>query len=274
MILIRCKKDGRLFPAVLDKSGLPRDLSGHIRDVDFSSFGDFDRIERIKDIGALPLIGSGYVVGSCVSHIGQILCVGGNYVGSKYFVEERSPRLVFKGTSSIGEPNAEIILPHDFKSTIAEVELGVVIGKQARFVSSSDAIDYIAGYCVVGDFGDYEYGKEVSFYDRWSSLDGFTPLGTRLVTVTDAGFADNLNIWLCVNGEPLQDSSTSNMSMGVCALIEYATKYTTLNPGDLVLTGAPPLLRKESIFLKEGDIVTFGIDLLGEQTHKVTVLEE
>jgi 2-keto-4-pentenoate hydratase/2-oxohepta-3-ene-1,7-dioic acid hydratase in catechol pathway len=281
MKLLRYGESGQERPGMLDKSGLIRDLSGHINDISEETLLPIN-IEKLKkiDFNSLPEVSGDVRLGPCVGKIGNFICIGLNY--SDHAKESnmevpKEPVIFSKITSSICGPNDDVIIPRNAIKTDWEVELGVVIGKSAKYVDEKDALDHVAGYCVINDLSEREYQLERS--GQWikgKSCDTFGPIGPWLVTPDEVGDPQNLDLWLDVDGIRYQDGNTRTMIFGVAYLIHYLSQYFTLQPGDVISTGTPPgvgLGQKPSpIYLRSGQKMHLGIEKLGVQ-NQVTIDE-
>ena len=281
MKLLRYGEPGQERPGMLDKSGLIRDLSGHINDISEETLLPIN-IEKLKkiDFNSLPEVSGDVRLGPCVGKIGNFICIGLNY--SDHAKESnmevpKEPVIFSKITSSICGPNDDVIIPRNAIKTDWEVELGVVIGKTAKYVDEKDALDHVAGYCVINDLSEREYQLERS--GQWikgKSCDTFGPIGPWLVTPDEVGDPQNLDLWLDVDGIRYQDGNTRTMIFGVAYLIHYLSQYFTLQPGDVISTGTPPgvgLGQKPSpIYLRSGQKMHLGIEKLGVQ-NQVTIDE-
>ncbi|MEE9428260.1 MAG: fumarylacetoacetate hydrolase family protein [Paracoccaceae bacterium] len=271
MKLLRFGPRGSEKPGFLDTEGNIRDLSGIIPDIAGSILGDLGRLANIE-IASLPVVEGDPRIGACVGGTGKFMCIGLNYADH---AEESGmdlpsePVLFMKATSAICGPNDPIIIPRGSEKTDWEVELGVVIGKPAKYVSEEDALDHVAGLCVINDVSERAYQLErEGQWTKGKSCDNFGQTGPWLVTLDEAGDPQNLSMWLTVNGERVQDGSTRTMVFGVAHLVAYLSNFMTLEPGDIISTGTPPgvgLGFKPPRYLKVGDEVELGIQGLGQQ---------
>ena len=258
-------------PALVDANGNLRDLSAHVGDI----AGDvLTRLDTFKSINpeSLPLVDGAQRLGACVGQTGKFICIGLNYAdhAAESGMEVPPEPVIFaKYTSAICGPNDPIIIPRGSEKTDWEVELGFVIGKTAKYVSEENAMDHVAGFCLINDVSERAY--QIERAGQWSkgkSSDNFGPTGPWLVTPDEVGDFDKLGMWLDVNGERVQDGSTATMVYRVPHLIAYLSQFFTLHPGDIISTGTPPgvgLGFKPPRYLKEGDVVELGIDKLGTQ---------
>lgn len=275
MKLLRYGSPGSEKPGMLDADGKIRSLEGVIDDLAGDALSD----ASIKKIGALdpttlPEVDASTRIGPCVTGVGKIMCIGLNY--SDHAAESGmevppEPVIFMKATSAISGPNDNVVIPRNSKKSDWEVELGVVIGKHAKYVSESEALNYIAGYCVVNDLSEREFQVERS--GQWvkgKSCDTFAPLGPWLVTRDEVADPQNLNMWLELNGDKVQDGSTKTMVYGVAHLISYLSQFMSLHPGDVISTGTPPgvgLGMDPPRYLVPGETMRVGIEGLGEQNQ-------
>ncbi|UVC09217.1 fumarylacetoacetate hydrolase family protein [Rhizobium sp. TH2] len=275
MKLLRFGQKGLEKPGILDADGNVRDLSSHVDDLG----GDVLTNEGIARIGALdtkslPLVADPGRIGPCVVRPGKFICVGLNYAdhaaetGAKIPDE---PILFMKATSAITGPNDNVIIPRKSKKTDWEVELGVVIGDEARYVEEADAMKHVAGYCLINDVSEREFQAERGGqWTKGKSADSFGPIGPWLVTRDEIADPQNLKMWLSVDGTMRQNGSTRTMIFGVSFLVHYISQFMSLQPGDIISTGTPPgvgLGMKPPLFLHAGQTIRLGIEGLGEQTQ-------
>jgi 2-keto-4-pentenoate hydratase/2-oxohepta-3-ene-1,7-dioic acid hydratase in catechol pathway len=277
MKLFRYGPPGQERPGVLDRAGARRDLGGLVPDITpaWLASPEFHALRSI-DRAALPLIADEERLGPPVSGVGKIVCVGLNYHDHAREVgmtPPTEPALFMKATSAITGPFDPILLPRDHSKVDWEIELGIVIGRLARHVDERDALEHVAGYCIVNDVSERRFQLECGGqWTKGKSCDTFAPLGPYLVTRDEAAAAVGLRLWLDVNGERMQSSSTSEMVFGVGKLVHYISRFMTLQPGDIIATGTPAGVAfgmKEPRWLQAGDTLRFGIDGLGEQSHAV-----
>jgi len=270
--LMRVGELGQEKPAILDGNGKIRDLSGHVADIGGAAISP-EGLRKIAalNLESLPELQAGRI-GACVSGTGKFICIGLNY--SDHAAETGAtvppePIIFMKATSAIVGPNDNVVIPRGSEKTDWEVELGVIIGKIAKYVSEADAMDYVAGYCLTNDVSERAFQSERSGqWTKGKSCDTFGPIGPWLVTADEVADPQNLGMWLTVNGEKVQNGSTKTMVYGVRYLVSYLSQFMSLHPGDVISTGTPPgvgLGMKPQRFLKAGDVVELGIDGLGTQ---------
>ena len=273
MRLVRVGPRGREKPGVLDANGDIRDVSELVDDWDGLAMSDavLAQLRRL-DLTTLPHLDPKARIGPCVADVGKFICIGLNYADNAAEpgadVPEE-PVVFFKATSAICGPNDNLEIPRRSRKTDWEVELGIVIGKQAKYISEDEALDHIAGYCIVHDVSERAFQLEgTGQWVKGKSADTFGPIGPWLVTRDEIKDPQNLTMWLDVNGEAMQRGATSTMVFGVAHLVSYLSKYMSLQPGDVISTGTPPgvgLSMTPPRFLRSGDVVTLGIDGLGQQ---------
>lgn len=277
MKLLRTGAKGQESPAILHSDGTIRDLSSVIDDIagDTLSPESLNRLRKV-DVDDLPTVPDGTRIGACVGCVGKFICIGLNYADH---AEEsgmdvpKEPVIFMKATSAICGPYDNVVLPRGAEKGDWEVELGVVIGTEAKDVAEADALDYVAGYCVINDVSERAFQLEHG--GQWvkgKSADTFGPTGPWLVTRDEVGNPTDLSMWLELNGEKVQDGSTRTMVFGVAHLVSYLSRYMSLQPGDIISTGTPPgvgLGMKPPRYLKAGDEMRLGIEGLGEQKQLV-----
>ncbi len=278
MKTLRYRAGGSVKPGILDGENKVRDASSFIHDWD-SSTVTIEKLESIKsiDLSTLPEVKKVDSIAPCVSKksIGKFICIGLNYsdhaaeTGMKVPPE---PIMFMKATSAVIGPNDDVMIPKNSQKSDWEVELGVIIGKEAKYINEQQSQDHVAGYCVVNDLSERAFQIERS--GQWvkgKSCDTFGPIGPYLVTKDEVADPQNLNLWLDLNGRRMQDGSTKTMVYGVNFLVSYLSQFMSLQPGDIISTGTPPGVgtgMKPQVFLKPGDIMTLGIEGLGQQTQK------
>jgi 2,4-diketo-3-deoxy-L-fuconate hydrolase len=277
MKLARYGQPGSEKPALVDQDGTLRDLSGVIADITPATLDDAALAKlRALDIASLPVVDGAPRYGCPVANIGKFLAIGLNY--SDHAAESNMPvpkePIVFtKATSCIQGPNDPVMLPRGSEKTDWEVELGVVIGRTARYVERDQALDYVAGYVTINDVSEREFQLERgSQWDKGKGCDTFGPIGPWLVTRDEVPDVQKLAMWLEVNGERVQTGNTSTMIFDVAELVSHLSQFMTLLPGDVITTGTPPgvgLGMKPPRFLKAGDVMKLGIEGLGEQQQTV-----
>jgi len=277
MKLLRYGSVGSEKPGILDSSDRLRDLSDVIDDVSGDVLGAAGlRSLSTLNIDSLPIVNEGVRLGSPIASVGKIICVGLNY--SDHAAESgmeipEEPILFFKATTSIVGPNDNVVLPVGSSKVDWEVELGVVIGERASYVSESAAMEHVAGYCVVNDVSERAFQLERG--GQWvkgKSCDSFAPLGPWLVTSDEIADPHNLSMTLDVNGRRFQNGSTSTMIFGVPFLVSYISQFMTLEPGDIISTGTPPgvgLGQNPPVYMKMDDVIELEIELLGRQRQNV-----
>ncbi|MBO6895484.1 MAG: fumarylacetoacetate hydrolase family protein [Roseibium sp.] len=281
MKLLRYGAPGQEKPGLLDANNKVRDLSAVVPDIAGSALLP-ESIARLKalDPASLPLVEGvpqeGLRLGACVGSIGKFICIGLNYAdhAAESGLEVPPEPVVFnKWTSAVIGPDDDVRIPRGSVKTDWEVELGVVIGKGGSYIDEADAMDHIAGFCVVNDVSEREYQIERSgTWDKGKGCDTFGPTGPWLVTPDEVGDHDDLAMWLEVDGKRFQDGSTKTMVYKVPFLISYLSRFMSLQPGDVVSTGTPPgvgMGQKPPVYLKGGEIMKLGIEKLGTQTQKV-----
>ncbi|MCU6497026.1 fumarylacetoacetate hydrolase family protein [Rugamonas sp. A1-17] len=278
MKLLRFGPKGNEKPGLIDAHGQLRDLSGVLPDLTSAHLGraSLDRIASI-DASQLPAVAEPVRYAPIVADIGKLICVGLNYsdhAAESGMAVPSEPVLFAKATSSIIGCNDPVVLPRDSVKSDWEVELGVVIGTRARYVEESEALDYVAGYCVVNDLSEREYQLERGGqWDKGKGCDTFGPVGPWLVTADEVRDPQNLDMWLDVNGKRYQTGSTRTMVFTVAQLVSYISRFMTLNPGDVISTGTPPGVglgqKPDPVYLRAGDRMVLGIEGLGQQSQTV-----
>ena len=278
MKLLRHGPKGQEKPAMLDSLGQVRDLSGVIADLRADMLTpDGLAALRALDPNNLPLVAQPGRLAPPWTGMGKFICVGLNYAdhaAESGMPVPAEPVLFTKHTSTVIGCNDPVVLPQGSVKCDWEVELGVVIGRQARYVSQAQALDFVAGYCVVNDVSEREYQLERGgTWDKGKGCDTFGPIGPWLVTADEVADPQQLAMWLDVNGQRMQTGNTRTMVFGVAQLVSYISRFTTLYPGDLISTGTPPGVgmgrKPEPVFLKASDKMKLGIESLGEQNQTV-----
>ena len=279
MKLLRAGEKGKEKPAILDINNVTRDLSSIIKDFDPENL-KIDTISKLKNLNleTLPEIKSNERIGACINKPGKFVAIGLNYSDHAKETGLKTPTepIVFmKATSSICGPNDNIEMPKDSTKLDWEVELGIVIGKEAKNISEEEASSYIFGYCAVNDISEREWQIEkLGQWVKGKSGDTFGPTGPLLVTQDEIPDINNLNLILEVNGKKMQSGNTKNMIFNTNFIVSYLSKFMSLQPGDLITTGTPAgvgMGMKPQVFLKSGDNIKLSIDLLGEQNSKVVI---
>ena len=276
MKLLRFGAPGQEKPGVLH-NGEVRDLSAHTPDITCDSLTAEGLAALAKiDLASLPAVDSGERLGAPIANSGKVICVGLNY--SDHAEESgmaipSEPVLFMKSTTSICGPNDDVIIPRDSTKLDWEVELGIVIGKRASYISEADAMDYVAGFTVVNDVSERAFQLDnTGQWVKGKSNDTFCPFGPCVTTADEIADVHTLDIWLDINGERVQNGNTRTMIFNVATIVSYISRHMTLEPGDLIPTGTPPgvgLGFKPPRFLKAGDVMTLGIESLGEISQTV-----
>ena len=286
MKLVRYGNPGKEKPGLIDADGKLRDLSAVIRDITPDQLGDkaLDKLRKLKT-DKLPLVRGKPRMGAPVAGVGKFIAIGLNYAdhaAESGMPIPKEPIVFQKATSCIQGPDDDVMLPKGSKKSDWEVELGVVIGTTARYVSLKDALNHVAGYCVVNDVSEREYQLERGgTWDKGKGCDTFGPIGPWLVTRDEVPNPQKLAMWLDLNGQRMQNGSTKTMIFGVAKLVSYVSQFMTLQPGDVITTGTPPGvgmgIRKDGqpapVYLKRGDVMTLGIEGLGTQTQRVVAFK-
>jgi len=271
--LVRYGTAGLEKPGLIDAQGALRDLSAHIADLrgEHLSSESLARLAAL-DAASLPEVPGNPRLGPCVAGTGKFVCIGLNYSdhAAEAGMQAPSEPIVFmKATSAIVGPNDDVLIPRGSEKTDWEVELAIVIGRTAKYVSEADALDYVAGYCVANDVSERAF--QIERQGQWTkgkSCDTFGPIGPWLVTRDEVADPGNLDMWLKVNGETMQQGSTRTMIFGVAHIVSYLSQFMSLQPGDVIATGTPPgvgMGKKPQRFLKPGDVVELGVAGLGAQ---------
>ncbi len=276
MKLLRFGPRGEEQPAVLDSQGRVRSLAGIVKDIDGAFLATLPGALSAIDIDALPLIDAPGRIAEPVANVGKFICIGLNY--SDHAAESgmpvpTEPIIFMKATSAIIGPDDDVHLPPDSAKSDWEVELGVIIGREARYVSKASAMDHVAGLCVVNDLSERAYQLERGGqWDKGKGCDTFGPFGPWLVTLDEIADVDALDLWLDVNGEPMQRGSTAKLIFDVPTIVSYVSQFMSLQPGDIISTGTPPgvgMGKKPPRYLQDGDRIALGISGLGEQRQRV-----
>jgi len=277
MKLLRYGPAGQEKPGLLDSTGAIRDLSGAVSDI----AGDTllpDALSKLRNVdsASLPKVTGTPRIGPCVGSVGKFICIGLNYsdhAAESGMAVPTEPIVFMKATSCIVGPNDNLELPRGSKKTDWEVELGVVIGKQAKYVTERDALSHVAGYCVVHDVSERAYQLEgTGQWVKGKSADTFGPIGPWLVTADEVSDCGNLKLWLEVDGHRYQEGSTKTLIFGVPYLVSYLSRFMSLQPGDIISTGTPPGVghgKKPPVYLREGNVIRLGVEGLGEQRQTV-----
>jgi 2-keto-4-pentenoate hydratase/2-oxohepta-3-ene-1,7-dioic acid hydratase in catechol pathway len=278
MKLVRYGADGQEKPGMIDADGTLRDLSAHVADISGATLGD-DNIAKLRalDPATLPAVEGSPRMGACVGDIGKFMCIGLNYADHAAETGADIPEhpiLFMKANSAITGPNDDVVMPRGSTKTDWEVELGVVIGKAAKYVSEEEALDYVAGYCLCNDVSERHF--QTSLTGQWTkgkSCDTFGPTGPWLVTRDEVEDPQKLDMWLDVNGKRMQTGNTKTMIFTVAQVISHLSQLFTLHPGDVISTGTPPGvgmgIKPEPVYLKDGDVMELSIQGLGVQRQNV-----
>ncbi|WP_421916975.1 fumarylacetoacetate hydrolase family protein [Mesorhizobium sp.] len=276
MKLLRFGPLGQEKPGLLDGDGLLRDLSGVVADIAGEALGD-EALARLAalDPETLPLVEGNPRIGACVGKVGKMICVGLNYADHARETGKEPPAepiLFMKATTALCGPDDDIEIPRGSQKTDWEVELGVVIGKRAKYVDETEALGHVAGYCVVNDVSERAFQSERGGqWTKGKSHDTFGPIGPWLVTRDEIADPQAIDLWLEVDGVSRQNGSTRTMIFGVAHLVSYISQFMTLEPGDIIATGTPPgvgLGQKPPLFLKAGQTMRLGVAGLGIQTQR------
>jgi len=277
MKLLRYGPKGQEKPGIVDAEGVVRDLSGLVYDIAGDVLTDQGLAGIAEaDLSSLPAVEVDRY-GPCVGGVGKFVCIGLNY--SDHAEESGlevppEPVIFSKATSAICGPNDTVEIPRGSKATDWEVELGVVIGKEAKYIDEVDALDHVAGYCVINDISERDFqNKRAGQWTKGKSADTFGPIGPWLVTKDEVSDPQNLSMYLDVNGKRRQDGNTNTMVFGVAHLVSYLSQFMSLQPGDIISTGTPPGVgmgnKPEPVYLKVGDKMELGIEGLGVQHQRV-----
>lgn len=282
MKLLRYGPKGQEKPGLLDADGQIRDLSSVVDDIAGATLTEAGLAKvRAADPASLPVVEGNPRIGPCVARVGKFVCIGLNYAdhaAESNLPVPTEPVIFGKWTSAICGPNDDVEIPRASTKTDWEVELGVVIGKEAKYVDEANALDYVAGYCVINDVSEREWQIErAGQWDKGKGFDTFGPIGPWVVTRDEVADPQNLKLWLEVDGHRYQNGSTKTMVFGVAKLVSYLSQCMSLQPGDVISTGTPPGVgmgvKPEAVYLKPGQTVKLGIEGLGEQQQKTYAAE-
>ena len=279
MKLLRVGAPGLEKPAILHSDGTYRDLSGVVPDLRGLVLTP-EGLSRIRavDPSTLPVLDAASRIGPCVDRVGKFICIGLNYAdhaaetGAPIPAE---PIIFMKATSAIIGPNDTVVIPKNAIKPDWEVELGVIIGKEARYIDEADALDHVAGYCVVNDVSERHFQTERGgTWDKGKGCDTFGPIGPWLVTADEVADPQNLKLWLEIDGHRYQNGSTKTMIFSVAKCVSYVSQFMSLQPGDIITTGTPPGVgmgvKPDPVWLKAGNVIRLGVEGLGEQQQNVT----
>ena len=278
MKLMRVGRPGEERPALFASDGTIRDLSGIVRDIDADTLSprSLDKLRPI-DARTLPIVSADVRIGPCVARPVNFVCIGLNYedhAREAGLAIPPEPIIFLKSLSAYSGPDDDVRIPRGSSKTDWEVELGVIIGKAASYVPESEALDHVAGFCVVNDVSERAFQLERGgTWDKGKGCDTFGPVGPWMVTRDEIADPQRLRIWLDVDGNRMQDGNTSTMIFPVSHLISYVSRFISLHPGDIIATGTPAGVglgkKPHPLFLKPGQLMTLGIDGLGEQRQRV-----
>ena len=278
MKLLRVGAEGAEKPAILAADGTIRDLSGAVDDIagDVLTPEGLEKLAAV-DVSGLPTLSSDERIGPCVGRVGKFICIGLNYADHAAETGApipEEPIIFMKATSAIIGPNDDVIIPKNSLKPDWEVELGIVIGKEARYVDVEDAMDHVAGYCLVNDVSERHFQTERGgTWDKGKGSDTFGPIGPWVVTRDEVADPQNLAMWLEVDGKRYQNGSTKTMIFDVKTVVSYVSQFMSLQPGDIISTGTPPGvgmgIKPEPVWLKPGNVMRLGIEGLGEQRQNV-----
>lgn len=283
MKLVRFGERGSERPGLVDAQGKIRDLSGVVPDISGAVLtSDGLGMLAAKDVSQMPVVDPDVRLGCPIGHVGKFIAIGLNF--SDHAEESNLPipkePIVFaKAVTCIQGPNDTVVLPRGSKRSDWEVELGVVIGKRASYVTKEAALDHVAGYVLVNDVSEREYQIERGgTWDKGKGCDTFGPIGPWLLTSDEVGDVQQLDMWLDLNGRRMQTGTTAKMIFDVKTIVSYVSEFMTLMPGDIITTGTPPGvgmgIKPEAVYLKHGDVMTLGIEKLGEQRQEVVAFEQ
>ena len=277
MKLLRHGPAGAEKPGLMHSDGTVRDASALVADIGGAVLSDAGlAVLRAADLGSLPIVAAGTRLGPCVAGTGKFICIGLNYAdhaAESGMAVPPEPVIFMKATSAICGPNDPIVIPRTSVKTDWEVELAVIIGTKAKYVTEAQAMAHVAGFAVTNDVSERAFQTERSGqWTKGKSCDNFGQIGPWLVTRDEVADPQNLSMWLTVNGEKVQNGSTKTMVYGVAFLVSYLSQFMTLHPGDVISTGTPPgvgLGMKPPRYLKAGDVVELGVQGLGQQRQDV-----
>ena len=286
MKLVRYGQPGKEKPGLIDAAGKLRDLSGVVSDIGPDQLSDkaLAKLAKLKT-DKLPLVRGKPRMGCPVSHVSKFIAIGLNYAdhaAESNMPIPKEPIVFTKAISCIQGPNDDVMLPKGSVKSDWEVELGIVIGKRASYVSQKEALEYVAGYCTINDVSERAFQLELGgTWDKGKGCDTFGPIGPWMVTKDEVPNPQNLSMFLDLNGQRMQSGTTKTMIFGVSKLVSYVSQFMTLEPGDIITTGTPPGVgmgvKKDGqpapVYLKKGDIMHLGIQGLGEQTQKVVAFK-
>ncbi|SAL61835.1 5-carboxymethyl-2-hydroxymuconate delta-isomerase [Caballeronia arvi] len=282
MKLLRYGPKGQEKPGLLDAEGKIRDLSKVVDDIAGATLTEAGLARlRAVDVATLPVVDGTPRIGPCVGRVGKMVCIGLNYAdhaAESNLPVPTEPVIFNKWTSAICGPNDEVEIPRNSVKTDWEVELGVVIGKEAKYIDEANALDYVAGYCVINDVSEREWQLEHGTqWDKGKGFDTFGPIGPWLVTKDEVADPQKLDLWLEVDGHRYQNGNTKTMVFTVAQLVAYLSKVMSLQPGDVISTGTPPGVgmgvKPNAVYLKAGQTMRLGIQGLGEQQQKTVAAQ-
>tara|TARA_B100000767_G_scaffold249627_1_gene251327 strand:- start:257 stop:1105 length:849 start_codon:yes stop_codon:yes gene_type:complete len=277
MKLLRFGFNGAEKPGIVDADGRVRDLSGIVSDISGAVLSD-EGMQAIRDadLTTLPIVSADTRLGPCVVGTGKFICIGLNYAdhaAESGMDVPAEPVIFMKATSAICGPNDPIVIPRGSEKTDWEVELAVIIGKRAKYVTEADAMDYVAGYAVTNDVSERAFQLErLGQWTKGKSCDNYGQIGPWLVTRDEIKDPQNMTMWLTVNGKTMQNGSTKTMVYGVAHIVSYLSQFMSLQPGDVISTGTPPgvgMGKNPQQYLRPGDVVELGITGLGQQRQEV-----
>jgi 2-keto-4-pentenoate hydratase/2-oxohepta-3-ene-1,7-dioic acid hydratase in catechol pathway len=281
MKLLRHGPQRRERPGIVDAAGNHRDLSGVIEDINGALLASGCAALRGVDIASLPLVEHGARLGPPVAHIGKFICIGLNYLDharESNMPVPTEPVIFMKATSAVIGPNDDVELPRGVTKADWEVELGIVIGREARYVPLERSLEHVAGVCVVNDLSERAFQLERGGqWDKGKGCDTFGPVGPYLVTLDDVPDLGALDMWCDVNGQRMQTGNTRTMIFDCAHIVHYVSQFMSLQPGDVISTGTPPgvgMGKNPQVWLKDGDVMTLGIGGLGEQRQRVKACRE